>query len=98
VCGVWCGAAVGGQDKLRALWRHYFKDNDAIIWVVDTVCGPEHDRPYASTCFTPNMKGGHGHLRARHTPRTDHLPINPACPLLMCMHVVCVCVCVCVCV
>nr|QXF29018.1 Arf1c [Vischeria sp. CAUP Q 202] len=27
---------VGGQDKLRALWRHYFKDNDAIIWVVDT--------------------------------------------------------------
>ena len=27
---------VGGQDKLRRLWRHYFDNNDAIIFVVDS--------------------------------------------------------------
>ncbi len=27
---------VGGQQKLRALWRHYFQGSDALIWVVDS--------------------------------------------------------------
>ena len=27
---------VGGPDKIRALWRHYFQDTDAIIFVVDS--------------------------------------------------------------
>mmetsp|Transcript_81122 Transcript_81122/g.143020 ORF Transcript_81122/g.143020 Transcript_81122/m.143020 type:complete len:188 (-) Transcript_81122:1667-2230(-) len=27
---------VGGQDKLRRLWRHYFENIDALIFVVDT--------------------------------------------------------------
>eukprot|EP01012_Entosiphon_sulcatum_P005007 TRINITY_DN1211_c0_g1_i1.p1 TRINITY_DN1211_c0_g1~~TRINITY_DN1211_c0_g1_i1.p1 ORF type:complete len:191 (+),score=27.81 TRINITY_DN1211_c0_g1_i1:24-575(+) len=27
---------VGGQDKLRRLWRHYFENIDALIYVVDT--------------------------------------------------------------
>lgn len=26
---------VGGQDKIRPLWRHYFRNTDAIIYVVD---------------------------------------------------------------
>jgi len=26
---------VGGQDKIRPLWRHYFLNTDAIIFVVD---------------------------------------------------------------
>lgn len=26
---------VGGQEKLRPLWKHYFKDTDALIYVVD---------------------------------------------------------------
>lgn len=26
---------VGGQDKIRNLWRHYFDGNDAVIFVVD---------------------------------------------------------------
>eukprot|EP00494_Astrolonche_serrata_P026014 UN26275 len=26
---------VGGQDKIRPLWRHYFQNTDALIWVVD---------------------------------------------------------------
>ena len=27
---------VGGQDKLRPLWRHYYQNTDAIIFVVDS--------------------------------------------------------------
>ena len=27
---------VGGQDKIRVLWRHYFTGTDAIIFVVDS--------------------------------------------------------------
>lgn len=26
---------VGGQEKLRPLWRHYFANTDALIYVVD---------------------------------------------------------------
>ena len=31
---------VGGQEKLRALWRHYFASTQALIFVVDS-----SDRP-----------------------------------------------------
>ena len=27
---------MGGQDRLRKLWRHYYKDNDALIFVIDS--------------------------------------------------------------
>lgn len=27
---------VGGQDRLRALWRHYFSGTDILVFVVDT--------------------------------------------------------------
>jgi ADP-ribosylation factor protein 1 len=27
---------VGGQDKIRPLWRHYYSTTDAIIFVVDS--------------------------------------------------------------
>jgi small GTP-binding protein len=27
---------VGGQEKLRPLWRHYFRGSDALIYVVDS--------------------------------------------------------------
>jgi ADP-ribosylation factor 1/2 len=27
---------VGGQQKLRPLWRHYFDGSNALIWVVDS--------------------------------------------------------------
>jgi small GTP-binding protein len=27
---------IGGQDKIRVLWRHYYPGTDAIIWVADT--------------------------------------------------------------
>merc|ERR1712107_898652 len=26
---------VGGQNKIRPLWRHYYIGTDALIWVVD---------------------------------------------------------------
>ena len=27
---------VGGQDKIRPLWKHYFDNTDALIWLVDS--------------------------------------------------------------
>eukprot|EP01111_Echinosteliopsis_oligospora_P006795 TRINITY_DN2114_c0_g1_i2.p1 TRINITY_DN2114_c0_g1~~TRINITY_DN2114_c0_g1_i2.p1 ORF type:complete len:158 (-),score=38.28 TRINITY_DN2114_c0_g1_i2:107-580(-) len=27
---------VGGQDKIRALWKHYYQNTDAVIFVVDS--------------------------------------------------------------
>lgn len=27
---------IGGQDKIRELWRHYYCNNDAIIFVIDS--------------------------------------------------------------
>jgi len=32
---------IGGQDKIRTLWRHYYNQNDAIIFVVDSA---DHER------------------------------------------------------
>ena len=31
---------VGGQDKLRMLWRHYYENVDALIFVVDSADTP----------------------------------------------------------
>lgn len=30
---------IGGQDKIRPLWQHYFTNTDAIIFVVDSADG-----------------------------------------------------------
>ena len=27
---------VGGQEKIRTLWRHYYQGTDGIIWIVDS--------------------------------------------------------------
>ena len=27
---------VGGQDKIRVLWKHYYRNTDAVIFVVDS--------------------------------------------------------------
>eukprot|EP01027_Heterolobosea_sp_BB2_P000334 GEZU01000482.1.p1 GENE.GEZU01000482.1~~GEZU01000482.1.p1 ORF type:complete len:183 (+),score=46.47 GEZU01000482.1:152-700(+) len=34
---------VGGQDRIRILWRHYFKNSNALIYVVDSA-DPERIR------------------------------------------------------
>ena len=45
---------VGGQEKLRPLWRHYFNNTDALIYVVDC-CDRERVAKAASefkvSCF-----------------------------------------------
>ena len=35
---VWSGAVwdVGGQDKLRPLWRHYYENTQGLIFVIDS--------------------------------------------------------------
>lgn len=32
---------VGGQDRIRSLWKHYYQNTDALIWVVDSC---DHER------------------------------------------------------
>jgi len=27
---------VGGQDKIRPLWKHYYRGSDALIWIIDS--------------------------------------------------------------
>ena len=27
---------VGGQDKIRVLWKHYYKNTDGLIFIVDS--------------------------------------------------------------
>ncbi len=36
---------VGGQEKLRPLWRHYFNNTDGLIFVVDSM---DRDRIHKS--------------------------------------------------
>lgn len=38
---------VGGQEKLRPLWRHYFNNTDALIFVVDSQDKERVDRAAA---------------------------------------------------
>ena len=52
---------VGGQEKLRPLWRHYFNNTDALIFVVDSWTATASTEPRRSstpssttfTCGTP---------------------------------------------
>ena len=39
---------VGGQDKIRPLWRHYFSNTQGLIFVVDS---NDRDRCLMSTCL-----------------------------------------------
>eukprot|EP01119_Soliformovum_irregulare_P007091 TRINITY_DN19497_c0_g1_i1.p1 TRINITY_DN19497_c0_g1~~TRINITY_DN19497_c0_g1_i1.p1 ORF type:complete len:183 (+),score=46.32 TRINITY_DN19497_c0_g1_i1:135-683(+) len=50
---------VGGQDKIRSLWRHYFQGADAIIFMVDS--GDTHrfeevQEEIAKICQEPELK------------------------------------------
>jgi Arf/Sar family protein len=38
---------VGGQEKLRPLWKHYFSNTDALIYVVDCLDKDRIDRAKA---------------------------------------------------
>ena len=50
---------VGGQEKLRPLWRHYFNNTDALIYVVDC-CDRERVGRAASEFKVGVQRGGRG--------------------------------------
>jgi GTPase SAR1 family protein len=52
---------VGGQEKLRPLWKHYFKDTDALIYVVDCLDRDRIDRAKAE--FQARTQTEHAHVR-----------------------------------
>ena len=43
---------VGGQEKLRPLWRHYFNNTDGLIYVVDSLDRDRIDRARAEVRST----------------------------------------------
>ncbi|KAK6174672.1 hypothetical protein SNE40_017905 [Patella caerulea] len=51
---------VGGQDKIRPLWRHYFQNSDAVLYVVDSA---DHERlqeaqdELMTVCDSDEMRG-----------------------------------------
>ena len=47
---------VGGQEKLRPRWRHYFNNTDALIYVVD--CCDRDRIGRASAEFKVRTRGG----------------------------------------
>lgn len=46
---------VGGQEKLRPLWKHYFNNTDALIFVIDSQDRDRIER--ASNEFRVNSYG-----------------------------------------
>lgn len=36
MCSLLTSGDVGGQKTLRAYWRNYFEQTDAVVWVVDS--------------------------------------------------------------
>jgi GTPase SAR1 family protein len=51
---------IGGQDRLRPLWRHYYNNVDAIIFVVDSADTDRYDDP--------------SHTNTSHLLSLTHLP------------------------
>lgn len=48
---------VGGQEKLRPLWRHYFNNTDGLIYVVDSQDRERVNRAASEfkVCFSPTQ-------------------------------------------
>jgi Arf/Sar family protein len=44
---------IGGQEKIRPLWRHYYQNTDAIIFVVDSC---DKERMFDSNRYKCNVK------------------------------------------
>lgn len=41
---------VGGQTKIRALWKHYYQNSDALIFVIDSNDTERFEEAYESLC------------------------------------------------
>jgi ADP-ribosylation factor protein 1 len=50
---------VGGQDKIRPLWRHYFANTQGLIFVVDS---NDRDRSVSSAAKSMRNSVQPGHL------------------------------------
>jgi hypothetical protein len=69
---------VGGQEKLRPLWKHYFSNTDALIYVVDCLDKDRIDRAAAE--FQARACG----TRAGQSVRAAHTGHNAANAGLQC--------------
>lgn len=49
---------VGGQEKLRPLWRHYFNNTDGLIYVVDSQDRERVNRAASEFKVRPNCTWG----------------------------------------
>ncbi len=49
---------VGGQEKLRPLWRHYFNNTDGLIYVVDSQDRERVNRAASEFKVRPDCKSG----------------------------------------
>lgn len=56
---------VGGQEKLRPLWRHYFNNTDALIYVVDCCDRERISRAANEFRVSARVRGVRGPIRAR---------------------------------
>lgn len=71
---------VGGQEKLRPLWRHYFNNTDGLIYVVDCADRDRISRAAsefkASVLQTPGIgRGGLGHAAVSLSEIKDLQPV-----------------------
>lgn len=59
---------VGGQEKLRPLWRHYFQNTDALIFVVDSQDRDRVDKAAAEFKVRSNTLLVEGFVEHRRRP------------------------------
>jgi Arf/Sar family protein len=76
---------VGGQEKLRPLWKHYFSDTDALIYVVDCQDRDRVDRAgeeFRSIAGDPLMRNAAILVLANKQDMPGALAPRELCPLL----------------
>ena len=76
---------VGGQEKLRPLWKHYFSDTDALIYVVDCQDRDRVDRAgeeFRSIAGDPLMRNATILVLANKQDMPGALAPRELCPLL----------------
>jgi len=66
---------VGGQDKIRPLWRHYYQNTQGIIFVVDS---NDRDRVGEGACAGCTRASTRSLARARTHARTRSAPCSRA--------------------
>merc|ERR1712045_732549 len=65
---------VGGQDKIRPLWRYYYQGTNALIFVVDS---NDRDRMEDARCNSPRLRQQAG-LAQCHDSSRGYTEAGPA--------------------